>query len=121
MWFVSAETNCLGAWRRFVAYHVMALVHGTVQVKTADSPAVTLTLNGPPNIVSERLKPCVESNMHTLSETGFFFTAACVLQAWYTVHALLGNKTGDFDNLMCTTDIVTDICECNCNWPVGTP
>ena len=84
VWFVSAETNCLGAWRRFVAYHVMALVHGTVQVKTADSPAVTLTLNGPPNIVSERLKPCVESNMHTLSETGFFLQ-----QLVYFKHGIL--------------------------------
>ena len=90
--------------------HANILAHGTVQVKTADSPTVTLTLNGPPNIVSERLKPCVESNMHTLSETGCcFFLQQLVYFKHGTVHALLGNKTGDFDNLMCSTDIVTDI------------
>ena len=58
VWFVSAEADCRGAWGCFVTNHVIASVHGTVQVKTADSPTVTLTLNGPPNAVSEDLRQC---------------------------------------------------------------
>ena len=106
MWFFSAKAGCLAAWECFVTNHVIPSVHRTVQVKTAASPAVTLTLNGPPNMVSERLKPYVLKVLHCqyLREN----TSPCVLQTRYC-GTLLGNKTSNFDWLMCTSDVVIAI------------